>query len=223
MAIENTLAGSILPNYSLIRKHGFFVSGEVYLHIKMNLMANHGVQLSDVREVMSHPVALAQCDDFLEKLDAELIEYHDTAAAAKWVKDTENTNTAALASDLSAELYDLNVLAEGIETNKQNYTRFLILSRERIDVEGADKASLSLELSHSPGSLADVLTVFKMNGVNLTKIQSIPIIGKPYQYAFKIDVTWSNYPDYEKSIEHLRVIGCTVDVLGEYKSEDYAI
>ena len=222
MAIENTLAGSLLPNYALIQKYGFYVVGEVYLHIKMNLMANEGVALSDIKEVLSHPVALAQCDDFLESRDdVELVEYHDTAAAAKWVKETGSKEVAAISNDLSAELYGLNILSESIETHKENFTRFLLLSKDPREVPNANKASLSLEVSHTPGSLADVLLAFKNKQVNLTKIQSVPIIGKPYQYAFKIDLTWESYSNYKSSVKEVESLGTQVKVLGEYRAGSY--
>ncbi|MDH5380629.1 MAG: prephenate dehydratase [Cyclobacteriaceae bacterium] len=222
MAIENTLAGSLLPNYSLIRRFGFYVVGEVYLHIKMNLMAKPGVEIKDINSVMSHPVALAQCEEYLETLPhIEVKEYHDTAAAAKWVSDHENNDVAAISNELSAELYSLNILERGIETHKKNFTRFLVLSRDKMEIEGANKASLSLEVSHTPGSLADVLTIFKDFKVNLTKIQSIPIIGKPYQYAFKIDVTWDNKENYLQALEKIDKTDNNIRVLGIYKGQNF--
>ncbi|MDH5398211.1 MAG: prephenate dehydratase [Cyclobacteriaceae bacterium] len=222
MAIENTLAGSLLPNYSLITKNGFSIVGEVYLHIQMNLMALPGVALKDIRHIISHPVALAQCEEYLETLpDAEVIEFNDTAAAAKWVSDNNRTDYGAIGNLLSAKLYHLNILAENIETHKKNYTRFLVLSRKKETIEGANKASVSLVLPHTPGSLADVLQIFKENRVNLTKIQSVPIIGKPYQYAFKIDLTWDNYSDYLHTMELVRNYGSDILIMGEYKSEKY--
>lgn len=221
MAIENTLAGSLLPNYSLITRFGFHVVGEVYLHIKMNLMGLPGTNISDLKQVISHPVALAQCEDYLESLPfIKLIEYHDTAAAAQHVRDTKNDKLAAISNDLSAELYGMEILAEGIETHKKNFTRFLVISSKPEMIKNANKASLSLELAHEPGSLAEVLNIFKYNQVNLTKIQSLPIIGKPYQYAFKIDVVWQNRQDYLDSLEKIQEIGNQVSILGEYKAAD---
>ena len=224
MAIENTLAGSLLPNYALIQRHNFFIIGEVYLRIKMNLMSLPGTSLNQIKEVISHPVALSQCEDFLEGLESiKLLEYHDTAAAAALVKERNSSTSAAIASYLSAELYGLEIISEGIETHKKNYTRFLILSRDRIDIENSNKASISLEISHTPGSLSDVLLIFKEQGVNLTKIQSVPIIGKPYQYAFKIDLQWKDISNYHQSIADLKKMGCEVQVLGEYMKSQYDI
>jgi len=223
MAIENTLAGSLLPNYSLIRKFGFYIIGEVYLHIKMNLMVSPGTPLTDIRYILSHPVALAQCENYLDSLPQrpELKEYHDTAAAAKWVSENQSKDTAAIANLLSAQLYGLEVLAENIETHKQNFTRFLVLSANETIVPGADKASLSLELPHEPGSLSKVLQVFREENVNLTKIQSVPVIGKPYQYAFKIDVQWEDYKDYQKALGVIKNYASDLIIHGEYKGINY--
>lgn len=222
MAIENTLAGSLLPNYSLISKYEFQVIGEVYLHIEMNLMVNKGTTLDQVTSVYSHPVALAQCDDFFENHpNIHLIEYHDTAAAAKFIYEQGDPTLAAVSNTLSAELYHLDIIASNIETHKRNFTRFLILANKAEENPLANKASLSLELNHEPGSLADVLLIFKLHNVNLTKIQSIPIIGKPYQYAFKIDVTWKDKTDYQNSLADIRKLGNLVDVMGEYQSQSF--
>ena len=219
MAIENTLAGSLLPNYALISKYGFKVTGEVYLHIKMNLMALPGTKLESVKHIYSHPVALAQCEDYLETLrGVKLVEYHDTAAAAKMVRQGCNHSFAAIASELSAEIYNLSILALEIETHKQNFTRFLVLSKTHEEILHANKASLSLELAHEPGSLATVLNVFKDLKVNLTKIQSLPIIGKPYQYAFKMDVVWDDRKNFTESLEIISQMGNSVSVMGEYQA-----
>ena len=225
MAIENTLAGSILPNYSLIQKNHFFIIGEVYLKIQMNLMALPGIAFQEIRKVISHPVALAQCEDFLETNmeKAELKEFHDTAAAAKHIFDEKLTKTAAIANELSAKMYGLSILERNIQTHKNNYTRFLILSREKVEIPTANKASLSLQTNHTPGSLAKVLNIFSENKVNLTKIQSVPIIGKPYQYAFKIDVEWDNRENYTNSLKLLKQHDTSVQILGEYPKEDYLL
>jgi len=222
MAIENTLAGSLLPNYSLIQKYGFHVVGEVYLHIVMNLMVYPGTPLQNIKYILSHSVALAQCEDFIDSLpDPVLKEYHDTAAAAKWVKDNKSTDTAAIANKLSSQLFNLEIIAESIETHKKNFTRFLVLSTKKITIPDANKASLSLELPHEPGSLANVLQIFKDEKVNLTKIQSVPIIGKPYQYAFKIDLIWENYHHYQEALKRVSEYVSDIIIHGEYKAADY--
>ena len=222
MAIENTLAGSLLPNYSLIQKFGFQVIGEVYLHIVMNLMTYPGTPINNIRYILSHSVALAQCEDFTDTLsNIELKEYHDTAAAAKWVKENKSTDTGAIANHLSAQLYGLEIVAKSIETHKKNFTRFLILSSHKKQIVDANKASLSLELSHEPGSLSNVLNIFKEEKVNLTKIQSVPIIGKPYQYAFKIDLQWEDYQHYINAINQVEKICSNILVHGEYKAANY--
>ncbi len=222
MAIENTLAGSILANYSLIEKYGFYITGEVYLPIQMHLMVNPGVKLSEIREVISHPVALAQCENYLLSLkNVELKEYHDTAAAARWIQENKNTHTAAVAGKLAAELYNLEIIQEHIETHKENFTRFLILSNHKTIIEERNKASISLKVNHNPGSLSDILLIFKQNKVNLTKIQSIPIVGKPYQYSFHIDLTWENLQNYQDSLTEIAKTSSSVHILGEYISGDY--
>lgn len=222
IAIENTLAGSILSNYSLIEKNKFYVMGETYLPIQMHLMGTQESNLSYITEIISHPVALAQCDEYLYALEnVDLKEFHDTAAAAKWVAEHQLKNMGAVAGELAAELYGLKILQRNIETHKRNFTRFLIVSRDLKEVEGRNKASLSLELSHQPGSLADILTLFKKFNVNLTKIQSLPIIGKPYQYAFHIDLSWASYDQYSEALTGIKEKGAKVKILGEYVSGSF--
>ena len=217
MAIENTLAGSLLPNYALIERFGFTILGEVYLPIRMNLLGLNGATVAGLKKVYSHPVALAQCEEYLERFPhITVIEYHDTAAAARWVQEEGNLAFAAISNELSAEIYGLDILQAGIETHKQNFTRFLIVGREEVEIENANKASLSLRLAHEPGALADVLTIFKNNKNNLTKIQSIPIIGMPYQYAFKIDVTWNDRESFDRSLTEIRQLGNECRVVGCY-------
>jgi len=222
MAIENTLAGSLLPNYSLLSKYKLFISGEVYLRIQLHLMAIPGAKLNDVRTVMSHPVALAQCEDFLDTLgDIEIREYHDTAAAAKWIAGQKMKDIAAVSNELSSELYGLNILERNIETHKENYTRFLVLDRDMPIIENANKASLSLEVSHQPGSLVEVLKIFSDYKLNLTKIQSLPIIGKPYQYAFKVDLTFEKSEYLYAALQDETVMESHVTVQGIYREGSY--
>lgn len=222
MAIENSLAGSILSNYSLIEKYDLSITGEVYLHIEMNLMALPGSTISDVKEVISHPVALAQCQEYLYSLDqVELKEHHDTAAAAKWINENNAKGVAAVANKLASELYNLEILSENIETHKENFTRFLIVSKDSSNTDVINKASISLQLSHEPGSLSDILLIFKNNQVNLTKIQSLPIIGRPYQYAFHIDITFHDTQGYRNAISEIEDLVYSIKVLGEYKSSSF--
>ena len=222
MAIENTIAGSILQNYALLQEYRFFVCGEIYLPIKMNLLALQGTKLKEIHSVSSHHMALKQCEHFLQDLDeVSTIEMEDTALAAKNIQEKQLIGHAAIANSLSAELYDLEVLAEGIETNKANFTRFLILSKSEIQNEKANKASLFLELKHETGSLVDVLNVFKQNELNLTKIQSIPILGKPYEYSFHIDMEWKQRTQFETAISEVENLIQQLSVLGIYEKSSW--
>lgn len=224
MAIENTIAGSILGNYALIREYGFFVHGEVYLNIKMNLMTLPGVELSDIEVVESHPIALQQCHDFLhQELGVPLRESNDTAESARNLAVSGDSTKAVIGAEICAQLYGLNILKSGIETHKQNFTRFLVLGREENKSTENNKASLSFQLSHEIGCLADVLTLFKENGVNLTKIQSTPIIGSPYQYNFHIDIEWDDYQHYQDAVEDVGAKVAAFRLLGEYKKSTYGL
>ncbi|ELR69643.1 Prephenate dehydratase [Fulvivirga imtechensis AK7] len=225
MAIENTIAGSILGNYSLIRDYRFHVIGEVYLNIKMNLLTLPGVALKNIKTVESHPIALQQCKEFLyEQLShAVLRESNDTAESARDLGISGDTTKAVIAADRCARLYGLEIKRAGIETNKQNFTRFLALSRVPVKDNSNNKASISLQLGHEPGTLADILTIFKANGANLTKIQSVPVIGKPYEYHFHIDFEWEDYSRYEKTMEEVEDKALSLHLLGEYKKAFFGL
>jgi prephenate dehydratase len=189
MAIENSIAGSILPNYFLLQEYHFSIVGELYVPIHMHLLALPGVKLSDIKSIESHPMAIRQCSEFLHSLqDVEIRESDDTALSAKHVKESKRTDLAAIANEFAAKKFGLKILERRIETHKKNFTRFLILSRKQPAVADGNKASLYFEVSHEVGSLADVLMTFKTNKLNLTKIQSIPIIGRPQEYSFHLDV-----------------------------------
>jgi prephenate dehydratase len=182
MAIENSIAGSILQNYFLLQEYHFFIIGEVYLPIHMHLMVLPGVKLSDIVTIESHPMAIRQCSDFLHKLkNIEIRESDDTALSAKKIRDQKLKNTAAIANELAAGKFGLQIIEKRIETHKKNFTRFLILSKtaKKTSPPDTNKASLCFEVANEVGSLAEALMTFKENGINLTKIQSIPIIGKP--------------------------------------------
>lgn len=216
MAIENSIAGSILPNYNLLQKSNLKIIGEVYLHIKQNLLVNRGVKLEDIKEVHSHTMALQQCYDFLDRYKWKLVETEDTALSAKHIHQHKSKHIAAIASKLAAELYDLDMIAPNIHTLKNNYTRFLILQREDIPVEIADanKASLNFHTDHSRGSLAKVLTAIAEGGINLSKLQSFPIPGSDFKYSFHADMefdTVEQFNDVIKTIkaktEHLKIYG----------------
>lgn len=219
MAIENTIAGSILPNYALINEYDLEISGEVYIRIEMQFIAHKGVSIEDLTHVYSHPMALLQCADFLAKYpNLKLTESDDTADSVRMIKDDGLTHAGAIASQKAAELFDMEVLGKNIETNKKNYTRFLILKSR---LNGHDhtpyKASLRIITKHDPGSLANVLTAFKNHNINLTKIQSMPIVGEPYRYAFNIDVVWEDYGEYQKAMKEVAKSSESIKIHGEYK------
>jgi prephenate dehydratase len=225
MAIENSIAGSLLKNYQLIRDYHLRIIGEIYLHIQMNLMAVPGVKTSDITEIYSHPIALQQCVEYLEKYfpNAELHEGIDTAGAAKFISEQRPKNAAAIGNLRSAELYKLEVLETGIETNKRNYTRFLILSKHGNPTEKANKASLSFEVGHFYGALARVLNVFAENAINLAKIQSVPIIGKPNEYAIHVDIEWEDTSKYNKALHQVLKSVSSLAILGEYERGEIEI
>jgi prephenate dehydratase len=219
MAIENSIAGSLLKNYQLIRDYHLRITGEIYLHIQMNLMAVPGVNLKDITNIYSHPVALQQCVEYLEKYypNAELHEGLDTAAAAKLIAEERPANGAAIGNLRSAEIYKLELLETGIETNKKNYTRFLILSKHGNPTEKANKASLCFEVGHFYGSLASVLNVFSENEINLAKIQSVPVIGKPNEYTIHVDIEWEKAKNYDKALHQVLKSVSSLAILGEYE------
>src|SRR5664279_360278 len=219
MAIENSLAGSILPNYNLLQKNNLQIVGEVYLPIKQNLLVNPGVKLEDIREVHSHPMALLQCTDYLEKYNWKLIETDDTALSAKHVHQHRSKHIAAIASKLAAELYHLNILAPNIHTLKNNYTRFLVLEIPETakDIEGADKASITFQTDHSKGSLAKVLTAISDGDINLSKLQSLPIPGSDWKYSFHADLEFSNLDQFNKVIKNIQPLTEALRIYGVYK------
>jgi prephenate dehydratase len=222
MAIENTIAGSILPNYSLLESHEFLVFGEVYLRIELGLLALANQRVEDITTVQSHPMALLQCEDFFARHpQIEIVEGADTAMSAKRVAEAGLQGHGAIANRLAAETYGLEVLEDGIETNKKNYTRFLCLCR-RVDGErwarpqASDKASLRFEVPHRPGSLVEVLEVFRAFDINMTKIQSLPIIGRPYQYGFHVDLEWDDAARYAEFLKVLAEKTTHVTHFGDY-------
>lgn len=220
MAIENTLSGSLIQNYGLLRDSSLVILGEIYQRIEQNLMALPGTKIKDIKEVYSHPMAIAQCRPFFKQYPhVKLIESLDTALSAKHVRDNNQTNTGALASRLAAEMYELEIIAPGIETNKKNYTRFLILGhKERISIkeEEIDKSSIVFSLPHEVGSLSKVLSVLAFYGLDLTKIQSLPIIGREWQYQMFVDLAFSDYKRYCQAIEAIKPLTEDFVILGEY-------
>ena len=220
MAIENSIAGSILPNYTLLQNSNLVIVGEVYLKIKQNLLVNKGVKLEDIREVHSHQMALLQCIEYLEKYNWKLVETEDTALSAKHIHQHKNKHAAAVASKLAAELYNLDVIAPGIETAKNNYTRFLILQKVgTIDIiEGANKASVNFHTDHSKGSLAKVLNVIAAAGINLSKLQSFPIPGSNFKYAFHADLEFKTLHVFNETIRKIKKLTESVKIYGVYKN-----
>ncbi len=226
MAIENSIAGSILPNYLLLEKYKFKIVGEVYLRIEMNLMALPGQSIADLHTVQSHPMALFQCEDFLAAHPhLKVIEASDTADSAKDIQLQNRFAVGAIASRLAATEYGLTILAEGIETNKQNYTRFLVVSRG--DRPHADeilnKTSLRFEAAHRPGSLSSILSTITAHGLNMTKLQSVPIVGRPYEYSFHMDLEWDDKENYQTAMKEIE--GKTIGMInfGEYKKSERPI
>jgi prephenate dehydratase len=220
MAIENSIAGSILPNYNLLLKSNLKIVGEVYLQINQNLLVNPGVKLEDIKEVHSHPMAIQQCFGYLDKFHWKLIETEDTALSAKHIHQHKNKHAAAIASKLAAELYSLDVIAPNIHTLKNNYTRFLALQRQDVakEIIDADKASINFFTDHSKGSLAKVLTKIAEEGINLSKLQSMPIPGSDFKYSFHADMEFDNAVQLQNVIKKVGTLTDELTVLGVYKN-----
>lgn len=219
MAIENSIAGSILPNYNLLQKSNLKVVGEVYLSISQNLLVNPGVILQDIKEVHSHPMAILQCMDYLEKNHWKLVETEDTALSAKHIHQHHSKHAAAIASRLAAELYGLEILTPDIHTLKNNVTRFLVLQREAEaeEVINANKASLYFQTNHSKGILAKVLTNIAEGGINLSKLQSMPIPGSNFKYGFYADMEFDTRKQLDKVLSSLASLTNNVRMFGIYK------
>ncbi len=220
MAIENSIAGSILPNYTLLQKSGLRIVGEVYLQIRQQLLVNPGVQLADIREVHSHPMAIQQCLDFLDRHNWRLVETEDTALSAKLIRKHHSKHIAAIASKLAAEIYGLDILAPNIHTLKHNYTRFLILRRagEVEESASANKASINFHTDHSRGSLARVLNCIADAGINLSKLQSMPIPGSDFRYSFHADMEFDDRKQLDQALTELDNRTASLQVLGVYKN-----
>ena len=219
MAIENTLAGSLMHNYKLLHESRLTIGGEVYLRIKQNLMALPGQRIEGLREVYSHPIAIAQCHAFFARHPhIRLVEAADTALSARNIREQGLEGVGAIASSLAAQLYDMEILAEGIETDKKNHTRFLLLQQQQEGVaeQAAEKASLSFAVDHEVGSLYKVLAVLAAYNANLTKIQSAPIIGHPWEYRFFLDFVMEGSVGFAQAIEAIRPLTHDLRVMGIY-------
>ena len=222
MAIENTIAGSLLQNHELIRESGFSIIGEYKLRISHSLVALPGTSIHDIKEVNSHPIALMQCPEFFDTLpNAKVVEMEDTAGSARWIAEKQLEGHAAICGKLAAEIYHMEVLAEGIETNKRNFTRFLAIADRWTADEimrnvDKNKASLVFALPHTSGSLSKVLSVLSFYDMNLTKIQSLPIIGREWEYLFYINLTFTDYLRYRQALDAIRPLTKDFQILGEY-------
>lgn len=228
MAIENSIAGSIIPNYNLIYHNGLHIIGEYYLNIHHNLMVLKEETIDDIKEVRSHPMALLQCKDFFRQYpQIKLVEDVDTAETAKRIQEGQLKGIAAIAPKVAAKLYGLNIVAADIQTIKNNATRFIIVKTKNLPVQQADKeiskqeinkASVRFITDHKRGSLAAMLNVMSDCNLNLTKIQSLPIIETPWKYAFFVDVTFDGFENFEKAKALLNIMSEDFKVLGEYKN-----
>ena len=221
MALENSIAGSILPNYALIDNNNLHIVGEHYLDIQHHLMALPGQTIDDINEVYSHPMALLQCKEFFKNYPhIKLVEDKDTAEVAERIEKQQLKNIGAIASDMAAEIFKLDIFARSIQTIKHNETRFAIVKRTNSEVpeNEINKVSLKFEADHKRGSLATLLNVMSDCKLNLTKIQSMPIIEKPWKYAFFVDVTFEGYADFKKAKSIMEIMAYNFKILGEYKN-----
>ena len=221
MAIENSIAGSIIPNYALLDNNNLHIIGEHYLDIQHHLMGLPGQTIEDIQEVYSHPMALLQCKQFFKNYPhIKLVEDKDTAEVAQRIQQKQLKHVGAIASQLASELFELTIISKSIQTIKHNETRFVIAktTNSEVDEVKIDKASLKFELDHKRGSLASILNVMSDCNLNLTKIQSLPKIETPWKYAFFVDVTFEAYQDYQKAKSIMEIMAQDFKVLGEYKN-----
>lgn len=224
MAVENTIAGSLLQNYRLIRGYNLKIAGEYKLRITHSLVALKGIDIKQIKEINSHPMALMQCAEYLENMPwAKLVEKDDTAASAKWIKENNLTDHAAICPKEAADLYGLNVLAQGIETNKRNFTRFLVVANKegveavRPDTSKINKSLVAFILPHQAGSLSKILTILSFYDMNLTMIQSLPIVGREWEYQFYINLMYNDYTRYRQAIRAIRPLTGELSIMGEYQ------
>ena len=219
VAIENSIAGSILPNYTLLQQSKLYIVGEIYLPIKQHLLANHGVTLAQIKEVHSHPMALLQCSKYLDATHFKLVETDDTALSAKYIQHHKHTTKAAIASSLAANLYNLQILVPNIHTNANNYTRFLILEKQKLTLTNdCNKATIYFAAQHTIGSLAKVLTLIAKEGINLSKLQSFPVAGSNFNYYFYADIEFDTPQQFITINNILQKNTINYKVLGVYKN-----
>ena len=234
MAIENTIAGSLLQNYKILKENNLTIVGEYKLRITHALVAMPGVELRDIKEINTHPMAFMQCEEFLGKLpNVKLVEKEDTAGSAKWIKENNLRDHAAICPAGAAELYGMNVLADGIETNKRNFTRFLILANKDVaqevlselcvEKENINKSSMVFTLPHTSGSLSKVLAVLSFYDMNLSMIQSMPIVGEEWRYQFYVNLLFSDYKRYKQAIDAILPLTKDFEILGEYMEGEQSV
>jgi prephenate dehydratase len=219
MAIENSIAGTLLPNYKRVHDSSLSIVGEVYLRIIQNLMALPGQSIADLKEVHSHPIAIEQCREFFRNFPSiKLIESEDTALSAKYIRDGQWTGIGAIASSLAAKMYDLNILASSIETNKANHTRFWVLQPQKMAIidDQANKVSITFSVDHTVGSLYKVLAVLAAYNINVSKIQSTPILGKPWEYQFYLDFISEGSVPIQSAIDAIKPLANNMQILGIY-------
>jgi len=226
VAFENSVAGSLLPNYELLRKSHLPVKGEIYLRVIQNLIALPGQQLSDLTEIHSHPMAIQQCNVFLDKMrknGVKVVETVDTALSARLISEEKQYGIGAIASSSAAAMYNLSIIKKEIEADRQNFTRFLIISGSRNGVPDSgidsrpDKAMVCFSLPHMVGSLSQVLSVLAFYQVSLTKIQSLPIVGKPWEYLFHIDLVYTDFQRYRMALDAIRPLTEGLEIVGEFR------
>jgi len=228
VAIENTVAGSIIPNYALLKESGLKVMGEIYLRIEQNLVALPSQKIEDLKEIHSHPMAIQQCHEFLNPLrrnNVKLIDSEDTALSAKRIAENNLTGIAAISSDLAAEMYGLKILAKSIETNKKNFTRFLVVSNEttykfHTQNKQINKSSIHFKLPNEEGSLSRILSVLAFYKINLSMIQSLPVVGKEWEYMFYADLVFNDYNRYKLSLDAIKPLTTDLQIIGEYEKAE---
>jgi len=228
VAMENSVAGSILQNLNLLRESGLSIMGEQYLRVVQNLIALPGQTIDDIKEIHSHPIAIQQCHVFVNELrrkGVRIIDAADTALSVKWIREENLMGIGALGSELAAQMYDMEILKREVETNKRNFTRFQIITEsnavkelEQIASQTINKSTLCFSLPHEEGKLSQVLSVLSFYNMNLTKIQSLPIVGVEWEYFFYIDLVFPDYIRYQQAIEAVKPLTEHLQILGEYQN-----
>lgn len=228
VAMENSVAGSLLQNLTLLRESGLSIMGEQYLRVVQNLIALPGQTIDDLKEIHSHPIAIQQCAVFLNELrrkGVKIIDSVDTALSVKWIREENLMGVGALGSELAAQMYDMEILKREVETNKRNFTRFQVITEsdavkelEQIANQTINKATLCFSLHHEEGRLSQVLSVLSFYKMNLTKIQSLPIVGVEWEYFFYIDLVFPDYTRYQQALDAIRPLTEHLQILGEYQN-----